>query len=109
MPWKECHVMDERLRSVARLLEGEKMAPLELVQGQKIRARQTQQWTRRIEIATPRTAELAHRRIIGITRRIFAVVGPNCTRVVLRKTFVERFLALCSVMSHGWIEGRKGT
>jgi hypothetical protein len=24
MPWKECHVMDERLRFVARLLEGEK-------------------------------------------------------------------------------------
>ena len=28
MPWKECHVMDVRLRFVARLLEGEKMAPL---------------------------------------------------------------------------------
>ena len=28
MPWKECHVMDERLPFVARLLEGEKMAPL---------------------------------------------------------------------------------
>ena len=28
MPGKECHVMDERLRFVARLLEGEKMAPL---------------------------------------------------------------------------------
>ena len=28
MSWKECHVMDERLRFVARLLEGEKMAPL---------------------------------------------------------------------------------
>ena len=28
MPWRECHVMDERLRFVARLLEGEKMAPL---------------------------------------------------------------------------------
>jgi transposase InsO family protein len=28
MPWKECHVMDERLRFVARLLEGAKMAPL---------------------------------------------------------------------------------
>ncbi len=28
MPWKECHVMDERLRVVARRLEGEKMAPL---------------------------------------------------------------------------------
>ena len=24
MPWKECHVMDERLRFVARLLEAEK-------------------------------------------------------------------------------------
>ena len=22
MPWKECHIMDERLRFVARLLEG---------------------------------------------------------------------------------------
>jgi transposase len=28
MPWKECHVMDERLRFVARLLEDEQMAPL---------------------------------------------------------------------------------
>src|SRR6186997_3717909 len=28
MPWMECHVMDEGLRFVARLLEGEKMAPL---------------------------------------------------------------------------------
>src|SRR6187397_306677 len=28
MPWKECHVVDERLRFVARRLEGEKMAPL---------------------------------------------------------------------------------
>src|SRR5213593_3734952 len=28
MPWKECHVMDERLRFVARLLEGEMMTPL---------------------------------------------------------------------------------
>jgi hypothetical protein len=27
MPWNECHVMDERLRFVARLLDGEKMAP----------------------------------------------------------------------------------
>jgi hypothetical protein len=28
MPWKECHVMDERLRFVAHPLEGEKMASL---------------------------------------------------------------------------------
>jgi transposase len=28
MPWKECHVMDERVRFVARLLEGETMAVL---------------------------------------------------------------------------------
>jgi transposase InsO family protein len=28
MPWKECKPMDERLKFVARLLEGEKMAPL---------------------------------------------------------------------------------
>src|ERR1051326_3782323 len=28
MPWREWHVMDERRRFVARLLEGEKMAPL---------------------------------------------------------------------------------
>ena len=26
MPWKECKPMDERLRFIARLLEGEKMA-----------------------------------------------------------------------------------
>src|SRR5579872_1123820 len=28
MPWKECLVVDERMRFVARLQEGEKMAPL---------------------------------------------------------------------------------
>src|SRR5579864_2413653 len=28
VPWQECNRMDERLRFVARLLEGEKMAPL---------------------------------------------------------------------------------
>ena len=28
MPWKECKPMDEKLRFIARLLEGEKMAPL---------------------------------------------------------------------------------
>src|SRR5262245_65597171 len=28
MPWQECHVMDERLRFVARLLDGEKMTAL---------------------------------------------------------------------------------
>jgi hypothetical protein len=28
MPWKESSVTDERLRSVARLLEGEQMSPL---------------------------------------------------------------------------------
>jgi len=28
MPWKECRPMDERLRFIARLLEGEQMAPL---------------------------------------------------------------------------------
>ena len=28
MAWKECHVVDERLRFIARLLDGEKMRPL---------------------------------------------------------------------------------
>ncbi len=28
MPWRTCRPMDERLRFVARLLEGEKIAPL---------------------------------------------------------------------------------
>ena len=28
MPWRTCKPMDERLRFIARLLEGEKMAPL---------------------------------------------------------------------------------
>src|SRR5262252_11174417 len=28
MPWKVCHIIDERIRFVARLLEGEKMTPL---------------------------------------------------------------------------------
>ena len=31
MPWKECHVMDERLRFIARLLDGEKMASIATV------------------------------------------------------------------------------
>jgi len=26
MPWKECHAVDERLRVIARLLDGERMA-----------------------------------------------------------------------------------
>jgi hypothetical protein len=28
MPWKECHVVDERLRFVARLPDGERMSAL---------------------------------------------------------------------------------
>ena len=28
MPWKECKPNDERLRFIARFVEGEKMAPL---------------------------------------------------------------------------------
>ena len=28
MPWKECHIVEERMRFIARLLDGEKMAPL---------------------------------------------------------------------------------
>jgi hypothetical protein len=28
MPWKECDPMDERLKFIARLLDGEKMAGL---------------------------------------------------------------------------------
>src|SRR5258707_11950199 len=28
VPWKECNLMDERLKFIARLLDGEKMAPL---------------------------------------------------------------------------------
>ena len=28
MPWKECKVMDQKLKFIARLIEGEKMAPL---------------------------------------------------------------------------------
>jgi hypothetical protein len=28
MPWKECRVVDDRLRFVGRMLDGEKMAPL---------------------------------------------------------------------------------
>ena len=28
MPWRECYKMDERLKFVARLLDGEKMAVL---------------------------------------------------------------------------------
>ncbi len=28
MPWKECQIVEERLRFIARLLDGEKMAPL---------------------------------------------------------------------------------
>jgi putative transposase len=28
MPWRECHVVDERLRFIARLLDGERMTEL---------------------------------------------------------------------------------
>jgi putative transposase len=35
MPWQECSKMDERLRFVARLLEGEKMAVLCREEGSK--------------------------------------------------------------------------
>jgi len=28
MPWKECNPMDERLKFIARLLDGDKMAEL---------------------------------------------------------------------------------
>jgi hypothetical protein len=28
MPWKECNIVEERLRFIARLLDGEKMAGL---------------------------------------------------------------------------------
>ena len=28
MPWKECHIVEERMRFIARLLDGENMAPL---------------------------------------------------------------------------------
>jgi hypothetical protein len=28
MPWNECKPMDERLKFIARLLDGEKMAPV---------------------------------------------------------------------------------
>ena len=28
MPWKECNVVEERLQFIARVLDGEKMAPL---------------------------------------------------------------------------------
>jgi hypothetical protein len=31
MPWNECKPMDERLKFIARLLDGEKMAPVALV------------------------------------------------------------------------------
>lgn len=31
MPWQECGVMDEKLKFVARLLEGEKIAACEVV------------------------------------------------------------------------------
>ena len=32
MPWNECKPMDERLRFIARLLEGERMATLRIVE-----------------------------------------------------------------------------
>ena len=37
MPWKECHVVEERLRFVARLLDGEKMAGLVRSSGSRAR------------------------------------------------------------------------
>jgi hypothetical protein len=55
MLWKECHVMDERLRFVARLLEGEKIAGRPL-QGLRPAAgnvqvdRRERRATRRVEV-----------------------------------------------------------
>jgi hypothetical protein len=39
MPWKECSVVEERLRFVARLLDGEAMTELALAKGQGDRMR----------------------------------------------------------------------
>jgi len=64
MPWKECHIMDERLRFVARLLEGEKMAPLctefgiPRKTGYKITARVS--WPRRAHLPVSRS-DVLHR------------------------------------------------
>ena len=46
MPWKECHVVEERLRFIARLLDGEKMAGLcrEFCQG---RSKTRPRWRRK--------------------------------------------------------------
>jgi hypothetical protein len=35
MPWKECSVMDERLRFVAQLLEGDGFEPLVPPEGER--------------------------------------------------------------------------
>ena len=38
MPWKECSVMDERLRFVARLLDGEAMSEVCRAFGMRVSA-----------------------------------------------------------------------
>ena len=68
MFWKECHVMDERLRVVARLLEGEKMAPL-CAEFSGFRARPATRSTTVTKIAGSRPLAT------GVTERIARRIG----------------------------------
>jgi type I site-specific restriction endonuclease len=59
MPWKECHVMDERLRFVARLLDGEQMALIQDVQ--------TDEWWQDVTVPM---LELVRRRLRDLVKLI---------------------------------------
>ena len=72
MPWKECHVMDERLRFVARLLYGEKMASL------------CAEFVKRLAHHTGRVPQLVDRsRVMRFEAKFFRIIvlasAPNRT------------------------------
>lgn len=81
MPWNECKPMDERLRFVARLLEGEKMSPLCREFGISQRARCN--WLKNKARKTALVAQLSVR---CITMHDFCrtfVGNPDCCQRVI--------------------------
>src|SRR5438105_704095 len=98
MPWKECSAMDERLRFVARLLDGEAMSEVCRVfgisrkTGYKIFERYKEHG---LEALTDRS-----RRIWGKTTLARVIVIPNsrinhCRAVILRNPDLADVVPIC--------------
>src|SRR6266568_2946716 len=68
MPWKECSVMDERVRFVARLLDGEKMAAL---------CREITNSRQRAAIFSPSSKRATKRTRSSITEHSFHGITPS--------------------------------